>query len=113
MLKPFYVLSLAAAISAAVLIHPALAADPPPLIDAERVAACEYQARLYAESRIILGHRIKVPIAAGAAVLLGAGPVGVLLAGTIAANAESPIERRAIVRYRNWCMGIGPAPRGL
>jgi hypothetical protein len=79
----------------------------------DQVAQCEYEAALYAEGRIVLNHRSKVPIAAGLAALLGAGPVGVVLAATIAANAESPMERRAVTQYRNWCLGLGPAPRGM
>lgn len=82
-------------------------------ITPDQVAQCEYEAALFAEGRIVMTHRIKVPLAAGAAALLGAGPIGVVLAATIAANAESPRERHAIISYRNWCLGLGPAPRGL
>jgi hypothetical protein len=79
----------------------------------DQVAQCEYEAALYAEGRIVMTHRIKVPIAAGFAALFAAGPVGVAVAAAMAANAESPLERRAVTQYRNWCLGLGPAPRGM
>jgi len=75
-------------------------------ITADQVAQCEYEARLYAEQTVRMTGRIKVPLSAGLALLFGAGPVGIVLAATIAANAESPIERRAITRYRNDCLGL-------
>jgi hypothetical protein len=95
------ILATLGAIAAAIPAH----ADPVG-ITADQVAQCEYEARLYAEQTVRMTGRIKVPLSAGLALAFGAGPVGVLLAATIAANAESPIERRAIIRYRNDCLGL-------
>lgn len=90
---------LAAAIAAAALPSHSLAAD---------AAQCEYAARQWAASVPHMSHRVKVPLWTIVGALVGRpGWFAVL-----AANAESPRERRMIASYTDWCMGgsVGAAP---
>ena len=90
---------LAAIVAALLTSTPALAAD---------AAQCEYAARQWAASVPHMSHRVKVPLWIIVGTLVGRpGWFGVL-----AANAESPRERRMIASYSDWCMGgsVGEPP---
>jgi hypothetical protein len=110
MLKPFYVLSLAAAISAAFLTHPASAADVPPF---EQAAICHYNAAVYARQFEVMTPRLKTPLFAAVGFLVAGWP-GAAVMGVLGANAESPMERRQFDAFYLWCMGMtDEIPRGM
>ena len=74
-------------------------------------AQCQYEARQWADSVWHINHRIKVPIWTAVGWLI-AGPAVGAFAGILAANAESPRERRMIWAYEQWCYGgkVGEHP---
>lgn len=84
-----HALSLAAAIVAAV---PAQAADPPDC----HTAAVEWAASVWHMTA-----QLKVPIYAGLGMIVGRP----IMFAVVAANAESPRERRMIADYEAWCAG--------
>jgi hypothetical protein len=110
MAKPFYVLTLAAAISAAFLTHPTSAADEPPF---EEAAICHYNATVYARQFEVITARLKVPMFAAVGFLVAGWP-GATVMGVLGANAESPRERRQFDAYYAWCTGMtDEIPRGM
>lgn len=97
---------IAAAIVGATLSTSAAAADR---------AQCQYDARQWAATFWHVDSRLKVPVWAIVGTLAGGPRTGVWMA-VLAANAESPRERRMILQYEAWCMGERaepPSTRGV
>jgi len=93
----------------ATIIAAAIAASFPASSFAADAAQCEYDARQFAASVWHMDARLKVPIWTAVGALVGRpGWFAVL-----AANAESPRERRMIASYTDWCMAgsVGDPPR--
>lgn len=83
------------------ILAAAIAASFPASSFAADAAQCQYAAREWAASVPHMSHRVKVPLWTLVGVLAGRpGWFAVL-----AANAESPRERRMIASYEEWCMG--------
>lgn len=88
-------LKIAAFTAAVITATPTFAVD---------LAHCEYEARVWAGTVWHMEARLKVPIWAGVGFLAGGPGVAAWMA-VLAANAESPRERRMVQDYTAWCMG--------
>ena len=92
----------------ATILAATIAASFPAHSFAADAAQCEYEARRFAASVPHMSPRLKIPIWTIVGAIVGRpGWFAVL-----AANAESPRERRMIASYTDWCMAgsVGEPP---